>query len=177
MGQYVNGTRNPWGEVYRRHSLERMPGQHKLHGWTVGTIANISCWGGWEWIMYVLGKRLPHSGVEGVERVGVGGTFLLKLAFLIKIIVCIDLEDTVWRENNAQISKGEQVAVIWTHKKPAQMQTQSFMQTSRQADIHKWNQRTKRNFSRLRVLLIWYCLHMPYKWMLHLSSTTLSNYC
>lgn len=67
--------------------------------------------------MYVLGKRLPHSGVEGVERVGVGGTFLLKLAFLIKIIVCIDLEDTVWRENNVQISKGEQVTVIWTHKK------------------------------------------------------------
>lgn len=103
---YVSRSSNPWGEAYRRYSLERMPGEHKLHGWMVGTIANISCWGGWEWIMHVLGKQLPHSGVEGVKRVSVGGTFLIKLEFLINNIVCVDPEDTVWWENNVQISKG-----------------------------------------------------------------------
>lgn len=94
MHQYVNGTSNPLGEVYRCHSLERVLGEHKLHGWTVGTTANVSSWGGWEWIMHVLQKQLPHSGVEGVERVGVGGTFLIKLVFLTKIIICVDSEDT-----------------------------------------------------------------------------------
>lgn len=43
--------------------------------------------------MHVLGKQLPHSGVEGMERVGVGGTLLIKLVFLIKIIICMDSED------------------------------------------------------------------------------------
>lgn len=45
--------------------------------------------------MHVLGKQLPHSGVEGVARVGVRGTFLIMLAFLTKIIICTDPEDTV----------------------------------------------------------------------------------
>lgn len=101
---------NMWmGPVIRElwYTLGRMLGEHKLHGWTVGTIANISCWGGWEGTMHVLGKQLPHSGVERVERVGVGGTVLIKSSFLINIIVCIDAEDTVWWENNVQISKGE----------------------------------------------------------------------
>jgi len=116
MPQYVNGTSNPRSEVYWCHSLERMLGEQKLHGWMVGTIANISCWGGWEWIMHVLGKQLPHSGVEGGERVGVGGTFLITFAFPIKIVICTDPEDTMWWENNVQISKGEPVTIIWTHK-------------------------------------------------------------
>lgn len=50
-------------------------------------------------------------------KVGVGGTFLIKSAFLINIIVCTSPKDTVWQENNVQISKGEPVVVIWTHKK------------------------------------------------------------
>lgn len=177
MHQYVNGSSNPWGEVHRRHSVERMPGEHKLHGWTVGTIANVSCWGGWEWIMHVLGKQLPHSNVEGGgKKVGVGGTFLIKLAFLINIIVCRDPEATVWQENNVQISKREPVTVIWTHKKGS-LDAKIIFYVGRRADIHKWNQSTQRNVSRLHVLLIRYCLDMPEKWMLHLSWTTLSNYC
>lgn len=43
--------------------------------------------------MHVLGKQLPHSGVEGMERVGVRRTSLIMLAFVIKIIICTDLED------------------------------------------------------------------------------------
>lgn len=88
MHQCMNGTTNPGGEVHKCHSWERMPGEYKLHGWMVGTITNISCWGGWEWIMHVLRKQLPHSSVKRVERVGVRGTFLIRLAFLIKIIIC-----------------------------------------------------------------------------------------
>lgn len=45
--------------------------------------------------MHVLGKQLPHSGVEGVARVGVRGTSLIMLAFLIKIIIGADPEDAV----------------------------------------------------------------------------------
>mgnify|MGYP001852391632 CR=1 FL=1 len=45
--------------------------------------------------MHVLGKQLPHSGVGRMERVGVGGIFLIKLAFPIKIIICRDPEDAV----------------------------------------------------------------------------------
>lgn len=43
--------------------------------------------------MHVLGKQLPHSGVGKMESVGVGGNFLIKLAFPIKIIICLDPED------------------------------------------------------------------------------------
>lgn len=42
-----------------------------------------------------VGETVAHSGVEGVERVGVRGTSLITLAFLIKIIICTDPEDTV----------------------------------------------------------------------------------
>lgn len=55
----------------------------------------------------MLGKQLSHSDVEGVEKVGVGGGFLIKSAFLIKITVCTDPEDTcMMRKQDANIQGG-----------------------------------------------------------------------
>lgn len=67
--------------------------------------------------MHVLGKQLPHSGVEGVERMGMRGISLIMLAFLIKIIIAQTQKSLYDEKTTCKLPRGGQIPITWTYRR------------------------------------------------------------